>query len=77
MIQAILSQQSALPLSRYDFWKDLRRLELLCGERLMTTGWTIALTNDPGYWKRGRSGTIDEAFRLDDGRAVKAGLRGP
>ena len=69
-----LPSQAAQDINRYDFWKDVARLERLVREGMVNEGFAIALTNDPGYWRPGRGGTIDEAFRLHDGHEVTGPL---
>jgi len=69
-----LKNQGAHDISRYDFWKDVWRLERLIGAGLADAGAAIVLTNDPGYWRQGRYGTIDAAFRLHEGRVASGRL---
>ena len=70
----VLKNQGAHDISRYDFWKDVWRLERLIDAGLADAGVAIVLTNDPGYWRRGRDGTIDAAFRLHEGRVASGRL---
>jgi hypothetical protein len=65
-----LRDQSAQDTSRYDFWKDISRLERLHLAGRINNGYVVALTNDPGYWKGEGPRTNDEAFRLYEGRVV-------
>lgn len=66
--------QSAQDVRRYDFVRDIGRLERLRLEGLADDAFAIALTNDPSYWEpTRRAGTTDEAFRLPEGRRL-AGL---
>jgi hypothetical protein len=65
-----LADQSALPLSRYDFIKDLGRIERVVHAGLANRGFVIALTNDPGYWNLPTQNPIDAAFRLSGGRVL-------
>ncbi len=53
-----LKTHFAYPLSRYDFVKDISRLEEFGG------GFAIFLTNDKLYWERGNEETIDEEFKF-------------
>lgn len=62
-----LRAQSAHDVRRYDVVKDIARLEAVVGAGAADTGVMIALTNDPAYWTAGRDGTVDAAFRLQDG----------
>ena len=69
-----LPDQSAQDIRRYDFVKDILRLERMRLEDLADDAYAIALTNDPGYWRpTAREGTVDAAFRLAEGRRL-AGL---
>ncbi len=61
-----LTDQGAHDLSRYDFWHDVARVERLVDGGDFAFGCTIALTNDERYWKAGRSGGLDEAFRMHE-----------
>ena len=69
-----LKQQGAQDQGRYDFWKDVERIERLIASGLTTGGYVVALTNDRGYWNEGREGTIDGAFRMHAGRVVQGTL---
>ena len=69
-----LPNQAAQDISRYDFWKDVARLERLVREGMVNEGFAIALTNDPGYWRVSRAATADKAFRLREGREVTGTL---
>lgn len=69
-----LSNQAAQDISRYDFIKDLCRVERAVAQGLASRGFVVALTNDPGYWSQARPGTVDAAFRLDEGRALSGQL---
>jgi hypothetical protein len=67
--------QSAQDVRRYDFVKDLARLELLLTDGATDDGFAIALTNDPSYWQGGnREDVADAAFRLGEGRALTGAL---
>ncbi|MBD3730886.1 MAG: hypothetical protein IE933_14395 [Sphingomonadales bacterium] len=70
-----LKAHGATDLRRYDILKDVQRLERF---NLAHGGpsYVIALTNDPAYWREvARTGTIDAAFRLCDGRTVTGECR--
>lgn len=70
-----LRNQGAHDISRYDFVKDIVRLERLLEEGAAEEGWVVALTNDPGYWSAAsRPDTIDAAFRLSEGRKLAGRL---
>jgi len=70
-----LKDQSAQDLGRYDFLKDVRRIEEIAQSRPGLEGWAILLTNDSSYWKRSSdSSTVDSAFRLHNGRSIAGTL---
>jgi len=69
-----LTSQAAQDLGRYDFVKDIERLERVAAERPGTIGYAVLLTNDQSYWKAGRPGSLDEDFRLHDGRRISGTL---
>lgn len=68
-----LKNQGAQDIGRYDFFKDISRVERVVAERKAEKGFSILLTNDRSYWRTGRNGTADEMFRIYDGRTVKLG----
>lgn len=68
-----LKNQGAHDISRYDFWKDVWRLETMLDDDKADLGIAVTLTNDPGYWRPGRGGTIDAAFRLHPERPSVTG----
>ena len=58
-----LKYQGAQDTRRYDYLKDIQRLERFKCNR----GFVVLLTNDPLYWNSPpRSGTIDAAFRIHE-----------
>ncbi len=61
-----LKDQAAQDLGRYDFLKDIRRVEKV------GRGFAVALTNDRTYWNRSHLETVDAAFRLHEGRRIPA-----
>lgn len=70
----VLKNQAAQDISRYDLWWDVSRLERLRSFGLITRGYAVALASDPGYWREGRTDTVDRAFRLHQGRVVSGTL---
>ncbi|MBN1136476.1 MAG: hypothetical protein JXM73_07815 [Anaerolineae bacterium] len=71
-----LLNQSAQDIGRYDFWRDVQRVEQVVAGRPSTIGYVIFLTNDSAYWTPRTSGrTIDAAFRMHPGRKVTGELR--
>ena len=72
--QFALKNQGAQPTKRYDFLKDIQRLEQLIKKDKAKYGFAVLLTNDPSYWKTPAQKweeTKDAKFRLHEGRKVK------
>ena len=69
-----LKNQSAQDIGRYDFLKDVARLEQVANMNAAVQGYAVLLTNDPSYWGAGRVGTVDTHFRLPHGRNVTGEL---
>jgi hypothetical protein len=65
-----LKQHGAQDLARYDFIRDIERLERIVRERNDMTGVAILLTNDHRYWNAGRGNAFDAAFRIWEGRLL-------
>jgi hypothetical protein len=66
-----LRTQGAHDLCRYDFIKDITRVERLVDVGVANDGWVAAITNDPAYWKpSARPDTIDVDLRLTQGRTL-------
>lgn len=58
---------------RYDFLRDIERLELMRRSMpdLCEAGHAVLLTNDPSYWNPSRHpAPSDSAFRLHEGREI-------
>ena len=70
-----LKGQSAQDSGRYDFLKDVMRLEQLIEQNKGWTGIAIFLTNDSSYWKEpNTANTADASFRLHQGRSIQGAL---
>jgi hypothetical protein len=70
-----LKNHSAQDLGRYDFIKDIMRLEGFLRAAHAGAGWAIILTNDSLYWQApARQAGIDAAFRLHDGHPLSGRL---
>jgi hypothetical protein len=71
-----LKDHSAQDCGRYDFLKDVQRLEsFISTKKLQCKGYAILLTNDSLYWKPAAgSSTVDASFRLHEGRMVQGTL---
>ncbi|MBI4245420.1 MAG: hypothetical protein HY606_15130 [Planctomycetes bacterium] len=71
-----LLQQGAQDCGRYDFIKDIVRLENLACSSKVSIGYAIMLTNDLSYRNaRPRSGTVDGDFNIHDGRLLQGKLK--
>lgn len=65
----------ARDISRYDACKDVGRLEHAVGSRQADSGFFVALSNDPRFWLSSeRQESIDEAFKIHDGRTLSGEL---
>lgn len=69
-----LRTHSAHDVRRYDVCKDLARLERFIHAGLLDHGFVVVLSNDGAFWREGRPGTIDAAFRVHDGRVLQGTL---
>ena len=68
-----LKNQAAQDCGRYDFLKDIGRIEKVVSKGEAARGFAIFLTNDGGYWRAGKDGTVDAMFRMFEGRSVPGG----
>ncbi|MBI5840444.1 MAG: hypothetical protein HZB19_10105 [Chloroflexi bacterium] len=67
-----LKNQSAQDIGRYDFIKDIQRLEHVASEQSNFIGYAVLLTNDSAYWiKPASHDTVDADFRINDGRVLE------
>lgn len=66
-----LASHSAQDIGRYDFIKDIIRLENITSTLRGCEGYAVLLTNDSAYWKQRTMGTVDEAFSLTQDRILK------
>ncbi len=72
----VLSDQAAQLPARYDFLKDVERLEYACGLYSGSVGYAVMLTNDSAYWKAQRGADVAYSqFSLEDGRTVTGELK--
>ena len=63
----------AQDIERYDYLKDIQRLERAVSEFDANIGHAILLTNNPGFWRSPRRGwerTGDFDFRIHEGRQL-------
>lgn len=71
----ILADQAAQDLGRYDFFKDVLRMETFVQSGAKRSGYAIFLTNDSAYWKQ--PSALDHgyaSFAMNDGRRVSGAL---
>jgi hypothetical protein len=71
----VLRNHGAQDFGRYDFLKDIERLERVVLEGPCTVGYAIMLTNDDYYWKGTDSDTMDAAFRIGGGQTIGGTLQ--
>lgn len=70
-----LKDQSAQDCGRYDFCKDIERLEKVL-KKYDGIGFAIFLTNDDLYWRTPQNlNTADKDFRIHEGRVIKGTLK--
>lgn len=72
-----LREQGAQDIIRYDFLKDVARVESTVQSSVAKRGFAILLTNDPLYWDRRRlrkANPVDADFHVYDGRVVNGEL---
>jgi len=72
-----LRNHGAWDLGRYDFIKDISRLEKIVLSNKNKTGYAIFLTNDNSYWEDPlkEPETIDRNFRIHSGKDIKGNLK--
>ena len=69
-----LLDQSAQDIGRYDFLKDVERLENIVSTHDNVKGYAVILTNDSVYWKSPTTETVDAEFRMHEGRILNGEL---
>ena len=71
-----LRDQSAQDQGRYDFLRDIQRLELMRSKlEQRGAGYAVLLTNDSSYWSEPRSqDAVDSDFRIHEGRTISGEL---
>lgn len=69
-----LKTDGAEDIGRYDFTKDVQRLEEFVSGRPTARGYAILLTNDSLYWGHSPRQTISDAFRVTEGRTLTGKL---
>jgi hypothetical protein len=70
-----LRNQSAQDVGRYDFLKDITRIERYVATHPGSEGYVVLLTNDQSYWQESKkANAVDTAFRIHEGRKVSGEL---
>jgi hypothetical protein len=69
-----LRKDGAHDLGRYDFIKDVSRLERYIASVDYTIGYAALLTNDDLYWRESLRGINSAAFFLHEGRQFRRGI---
>jgi hypothetical protein len=69
-----LANDGAQDIGRYDFFKDISRLERYVTAEPNVIGYAILLTNDELYWRESVRGVNSAAFFLHEGRAVDCSM---
>lgn len=77
-----LIQQAGQTITKYDYLKDIKRIELLKNQDCSKykylldgkclRGYAIFLTNDNSYWRDSQKG-VAKCFSIEDGRSIKKG----
>jgi hypothetical protein len=71
-----LKQHAAWPRNRYDFLKDVQRLEQFVNKGKNTTGYAILLTNEGSYWNLPKhDSNVCPDFSIHDRNTVHGTLR--
>lgn len=71
-----LRDQEAQDVSRYDFVKDIERLERVANAKPPALGFAVFLTNDSSYWKPSKKlDPFDAEFRVHESKAIKDVMR--
>jgi hypothetical protein len=65
-----LANDGAQDIGRYDFIKDIARLEQFVSSEANADGYAILLTNDDLYWRESVRGVTSAAFFLHEGRII-------
>ena len=64
----VMKNQGAQDLGMYDFWKDVRRVELVRNRfKSVKGGLAVFVTNDPFYTKKSRENSNNFLFNMDEG----------
>lgn len=64
----VMKNQGAQDLGMYDFWKDVRRIEIVRKRfKAIKSGLAVFVTNDPAYLKAGRNTSNHILFSMTEG----------
>lgn len=64
----VMKNQGAQDLGMYDFWKDVRRIEIVRKRfKAIKSGLAVFVTNDPAYIKAGRESSNHVMFNMTEG----------
>lgn len=64
----VMKNQGAQDLGKYDFWKDVRRIEIVRNRfRNIKNGLAVFVTNDPMYLQRGRETSNHINMSMEEG----------
>lgn len=64
----VMKNQGAQDLGKYDFWKDVRRIEIIRKRfKTVKNGFAIFMTNDPTYLQKGRMSSNHINFSMTEG----------
>lgn len=69
-----LANDGAQDIGRYDFFKDISRLERYVTAESNAIGYAVLLTNDDLYWRESARGVNSAAFFLHEGRVVDCSM---
>jgi hypothetical protein len=72
--QFSLRNAAAQDVGRYDFWKDVARLEQCVESTASSLGYAVFLSNDPLYWIERQRANLSEEFSIHQGRKVPCGV---
>jgi hypothetical protein len=68
-----LRNHAAVDIGRYDYLKDIERIETFTNNKDFASGYSIMLTNDSKYYEAPREDTIDIEFNLSES-CIKTGI---
>ena len=64
----VMKNQGAQNLGKYDFWKDVRRIEIVRKRfKAIKNGLAVFVTNDPSYLQRGHDNSNHIKFSMAEG----------